>query len=466
MHAKIMPVVVGVAMFSLTGCGDKSYSDPAAFVEKYVREEIEKLYPAKEYNELLQYKGFELVDAKCDSVALPEFGSLERVSCLFRVIPEEGARYYARYRFNNPFAHVKSGLVDKAKHIDPDKMKSIDDSLFRLLDNVPQLVIDRTDRFDEVNGRHVIEMYRHKNSDGVYVPQEVRRADAGRNRYSPEIDVSLVGWQRLLGTMFYSTNTVITPRVMTECGFLEKDSPEAVQAIMAWSNRCSMALAKVSEANLLLADIYDFKSGDKGQRYITECRAELEKGNVVKLQEELSELYKDSWVENPNGRRRGRSSPFAEFDSQLRAADKERKDIESSLGKLRRNKAVAESNLIRAQKAKPKGTRNIEQNRRGIEKYERQIAELDESIAKKEASLKEVAQKREQIEAAKTERRKYLEDKHPENLAKIQDVRNRLYEEKCKVESAIEEKFESHLRELSLPLDETIKELCTILDVQ
>ena len=226
MTTKIILAAVITTVVYATCYAKEDYKDPQKFAEKYVREDVERRYPGKIYNPVLQYKGFELVNVQSEMNETLS-GPTSLISCEFRVVPERGVEYYL---LDNSFRWVDSRWFGwfpneaASAGLTEERIKSIDGKIRAFCERHP-LMVKKTDITPKPGyAKHMIYVYRTRNEDGIFVP--MRAAGAGSVfRYE-----GVGGW--------YNSNELFCAKMAKARGAFDSASEEGRNAYVTYSNKC------------------------------------------------------------------------------------------------------------------------------------------------------------------------------------------------------------------------------------
>ena len=439
MNTKRMMVATMVAGITLcmACCAKEDYKAPQKFAEKYVREDIERRYPGKIYNPILQYKGFELVNVQSE-MRETFSGPTSCIVCEFRVVPEIGVEYY---RLDDTFRWVYPewfGCLPKnaaAAGLTDDRIKSLKGKIRSFCERHP-LMVKKADITPKPGyAKDLIYVYRTRNEDGVFVP--MRAAGAGSVfRYE-----GVGGW--------YNTNCLFAAKTAKARGAIDSESEEGRAAYVAYSNKCERMRAGIKAINEVAAAL-NFVTNDHGltASFARMRRGELEKERITPLKEELAALEKALREQELAAKKRMR-----DVKSRTASIAREKQSLEKSLARLEQTRKNTERRIAEAEQATGRKVRNAQ---RQLPKLNDNLADTLKKIEDGNVRLQALTAQQSEIKAEEQTMTAEIEKIQTETTAKIAEVKGKIEElakgVEDKVSADVQARFEQLTKEIQSQL--------------
>ena len=438
----------------VSGC-KKTYKEPREFAEKYVLGEIERKYS----RDFAGFKGVQIASAELFTEALPMHGTLEKVTCIYYPELDPNEKYY--YPLDNDpkvleennltirknygigyFSNLRS-VIDEERFLRLQKRaKDFLNKPPKLVSELPEISIKIMKNPAFASGK--VEVYRTKNSDGIYVPMKLaEKADeiiykqpcavvkdrvwsestARRKGYIVAITFSGEDKAPVLSELLDAAEKEGRKVTRKDLVGNEIVTQEARLAVDTFNSKFDELKTREEEINKLSIEIENFNYREKNRRneaqrqFEAKCRQELE-APVKELEKQLSSIDPDPML--VRGRRGVQKiSALHTYDEKLGAIAKDRQNTESKIQKTRKNRDKDLSLLANMQNSLGKNPRNAERIRRNMADTEARIAEAELNIANCEAHLRDLADEEDAVRQERTAKESELKALKDENQRKI-----------------------------------------------
>ena len=422
-------LTVGVAIVGMSAgiavCAQEDYKDPQKFVERYVREDIEREYPGHVYNPILQYSGFELVNARSEMRETLS-GAYSRIVCQFRVVPERGVEYYCRdnvYRWLNPEWFGRLSKDAERVGLTEERVNGLHDGIGAFFEHRPLLV-----KKTEIDADDLIYVYRTRNEDGVFVPMRVAAANC-IFRYE-----GVGAW--------YNTNELFSARTAKALGALESESAEGRAAYAAYSNKCETIRAGIKAVNEAMTAFNSVTNVLWGRPSFAQTRrGELAKERVAPLKEELAALEKTLNEQVAAGKKKSHDIRF-----RASSAAREKQKLEKNLARLRASRKNTEKRIAEATQATGRKARAAQ---RQLPKLNDNLADVVKKLEEGDARLQELAAQQAELKDEKQSSAAENEKAQAETTARIAEVKGRIENQVRSVDAQVSVDVQNRFEQLS-----------------